>query len=307
MDFSSWSIGIVFAKCLLYLGYAAGIGGPFCLVLSSSNPLFVLRLCRYTLSLVCIGLITALCIFYLQVGSLSDSGLAGITDALMFNILWNSNAGSALVWQLSGFLCLLVGAIFQFRPFVTQQIANQAISQDKWIRVLTGCMLVTGATLIAISIAIVGHTAQLTTQLKFVIGLHVVCVAWWIGSLWPLFEACRILDNVAVFELMNRFSKAAAGFVGVLIVAGAILIYKLVPTWHALVQSDYGRILVVKLILVVMILLIAARHKWQLAPKLLTVPSSIHALRRSIALESVFALTIFVTTAVLTTMVGPEH
>jgi len=81
--------------------------------------------------------------------------------------------------------------------------------------------------------------------------------------------------------------------------------YQLVGSFASMLNTSYGLLLCLKLLFVAGILLIAARHKWQLAPNL-TNELMARKLEHSITLEGCIALTILLITAVLSTALGPE-
>ncbi len=151
--------------------------------------------------------------------------------------------------------------------------------------------------------------------------LHVSAMALWIGGLVALaavtltaFARTAVPDPPLV---LNRFSKMAMTCVGVLIVTGSFQTWRQVGSLDQLRSTDYGRILVVKLLLFVVMLVIAAfaretvfRLTWrepdepdaaEPEPDPIEIDSAkeVRNLRRSVGVEIVFALMVLVTTAVL--------
>ena len=156
--------------------------------------------------------------------------------------------------------------------------------------------------------------------------LHVSAMALWIGGLVALaavtltaFVRTTVPDPPLV---LNRFSKMAMTCVGVLIVTGAFQTWRQVGSLDQLRSTDYGRILIVKLLLFVVMLVIAAfaretvfRLTWrepdepdadepnaaEPEPDPIEIDSAkeVRNLRRSVGVEIIFALMVLVTTAVL--------
>ena len=161
--------------------------------------------------------------------------------------------------------------------------------------------------------------------------LHVSAMALWIGGLVALaavtltaFVRTTVPDPPLV---LNRFSKMAMTCVGVLIVTGAFQTWRQVGSLDQLRSTDFGRILVVKLLLFVVMLVIAAfaretvfRLTWrepdepdadepgatepdadEPEPDPIEIDSAkeVRNLRRSVGVEIIFALMVLVTTAVL--------
>ena len=71
---------------------------------------------------------------------------------------------------------------------------------------------------------------------------------------------------------MHHFGRAAIAVVLLLIGAGVILILQLVGSVQAMIGTPYGLSLCAKLMLVAVILLLAAHHKWRLVPGTLQKP-----------------------------------
>ena len=85
------------------------------------------------------------------------------------------------------------------------------------------------------------------------------------------------------------------------------MLYELFESPMALINSDYGSALLLKLTLVLVILGVAAMNKLMLVPVLIS-SGSIVKLQRSIRYELAIAVAILVATSYLSTIVGPaEH
>jgi putative copper resistance protein D len=87
-----------------------------------------------------------------------------------------------------------------------------------------------------------------------------------------------------------------------LIVAGVYMSYHLAGSFAALIETDYGRALIVKLLLLGLLLALAAANKFRFVPALRSGdPSAARHLSQSIAVEWVIISAVLGTTAVLTT------
>jgi putative copper resistance protein D len=94
--------------------------------------------------------------------------------------------------------------------------------------------------------------------------------------------------------------------VGLLVIAGAIVLVVLLDGVAQLWTSRYGRLVSIKLGLVVALLSLAAFNKLRLTPRLRTGDSSaILIFRHSIEAEMLLAGSILVITAAFTTITGP--
>lgn len=299
MDISPWSLAQVLCKLFIYGGIAAAIGPPFVSRLNQSSPEFTSFIRRFSLILLSSGFIAALLLFFLQVGALADRGLMSMGDELMRSILWRTRAGPSLILQLMGFA---FGWLLVFL-FIGQPQGNVL---SRAIALLIYCL---SFACLVVSLAIVGHTAELSALLQIVIAFHVGLMAWWLGCLAPLRKACLCLPAPTLFSVMNNFSRCAMALVAVLLVSGGILAWQLFAGWQALLATRYGWIFIGKISLVVLILLVAARNKFQLTPRLLNseATDARGKLATTILVEIAIALGILLVTAALTTLSGPEH
>jgi len=158
-----------------------------------------------------------------------------------------------------------------------------------------------GAAIAAAGYAVSGHVAiapprWLTAPALW---LHVLCVAFWAGSLVPLFRLLRAQDERAV-PAIERFSRRAVGVVALIVLAGTAMAAVQVTQLADFVATDYGTRLALKLALVVALLAVAACNRLALTPALRRGrPRAALWLRRSIALELALMAAIVVTAALL--------
>jgi len=142
--------------------------------------------------------------------------------------------------------------------------------------------------------------------------LHVWAAGAWIGGL-----AVVVYLDVAARRtspgggdplpgLVRAFSPVAMASVGVLVLTGSFAAWMHLPAPSALLSTGYGRTLVVKVALVLVVLGLGARNYRVLTPRLGTT-SGDRSLRRSAALELIFAQAVLVATAVLVRLSPTEH
>jgi putative copper resistance protein D len=148
--------------------------------------------------------------------------------------------------------------------------------------------------------------------------LHLVAAAAWIGglaSLILLFAAVRRTDAWAALTLdaARRFSILGIVSVVALVATGAINAWILAGSLHALIVTDYGRVLMLKLAVFVMMLALAAVNRFHLTPRLAIGCSeaaqseSVGHLTRNGAIETVLGLAILAIVALLGTMHPAIH
>ena len=165
-----------------------------------------------------------------------------------------------------------------------------------------------GALLAAASFAAVGHVHALKPDRlpTMLLILHLACVAFWLGALWPLLHVARARDDALTAKLAARFGAIALYAVGLLVGAGLLLAYQLLGSLSALWSSAYGRMLSLKLLLVAALLCAAAVNRLWLTPRLRAGDAAAAAaLRRSIRLEMLVGGLILLVTAAFTSLSGP--
>jgi putative copper export protein len=164
-----------------------------------------------------------------------------------------------------------------------------------------------GGVLVCASYTLAGHTTELQPRalLAGLLLLHLLVAAFWIGSLAPLAVAARRGGPEAAV-LVAAWSRLATIAVPVLLAAGLALAVWTLGGVRALLASAYGRALLAKLALVVVLLGFAALHRWRLTPDLAAGrPGAGRRLARSIALEAVVACLVLYAAAELVSAPPP--
>jgi copper transport protein len=146
---------------------------------------------------------------------------------------------------------------------------------------------------VGLSLAMTGHAATAPPEAltRPAIFLHGLGVTIWIGALAPL-VALVSRPTIAALPVVNRFSRIAALAVGVLALTGLALAIVQLEKPVALVETRYGLILSIKLVLVTGLLALAALNRFRLTPALARDEKGTPALKRSILLEGAIALVI---------------
>ena len=124
--------------------------------------------------------------------------------------------------------------------------------------------------LVGLSFALTGHAATAPPRWLTgpALGLHVLCAAFWLGSLLPLWWSLR-LEPAQAARVLQRFSMVALVAVAVLVTAGSALAWiQLGGDTGALTRTAYGWRLFGKLALVSGLLSLAALNRLVLTPAL---------------------------------------
>jgi putative copper resistance protein D len=150
--------------------------------------------------------------------------------------------------------------------------------------------------------------------------LHLLAAAVWIGglvSLVLLLSVSRRDQTPAGIsfarDAAQRFSTMGIAVVVVVFATGIINAWILVGSWHALIVTGYGRLLMLKVVLFAAMLLTAAANRFWLTPRL-ALPSgsepqyeAVHRLERNSIIEIALALLIFAIVGMLGTLHPAIH
>jgi len=274
---------------ITYCGIAAAIGGGFITLISADLPALRAALCRYCVIGLSLGLLATAAGFFIQVALFAEQGISGLWHWPTAEILWNTTLGSSVQLRLGG---LLVGLVF---CWPRQPRGNRLLALAYGLMVL----------LLSASFTAVGHTLELSPLIRLLLAVHLLFVAGWIGSLWPLLRACGRLPGDELLVLMQRFSRWAIICVPLLGLAGGVMAYQLSGSIEALVGTGYGQLLLVKVVFFMLLLVLASLNKYRWLPALSSDADAVEPLARSIRWELCLALLVFAVTAALSGVLGP--
>jgi putative copper resistance protein D len=136
--------------------------------------------------------------------------------------------------------------------------------RTQWIALLSGAGLVAG-------LALSGHgstgPAPVWHMVSDVVHLLVSCV--WPAGLIPLAIVLRdssSRDNLAA--IVRRFSTWSTAAVGLIVLSGTVNSWLLVGTFHALFDTRYGQVLVLKILFFVGMVLLGGFNRLRLMPRI---------------------------------------
>ena len=127
--------------------------------------------------------------------------------------------------------------------------------------------------------------------------------ALWIGAL-SLLTISRTEQFAELKVSLERFSKHAVVIVSLLLLSGLALMLSLIHSAAELFTTAYGIALILKILLVIGLVAIAAVNKYIIVPRLL-LQTDTAQFQRSVRLEIVVALLLLLLTAYLSTALGP--
>ena len=215
--------------------------------------------------------------------------LAGMTDMTLQAMLLASDAGTALAVRGLGLALVLAGALRGSRN--TQAAA------------------LLGAALIAVSFAFMGHTAADDRRwlLAPALIVHLLAIAFWLGSLLPLTLVSRLEDPSVAGATIERFSQSAVRLVPMILIAGVVMAGVLLPDFSSL-ATPYGVSVMAKSAGFALLMVLAAANKWRFGPGIAAgKPAAAKMFRRCVFAEWFLILIVVLVTAVMTALFSPER
>lgn len=310
MTETHWELAVLLSKLVAYISFVSLTGGLFILILGalrraaepSGTSYLVLwsaparrRLVHLLILYAGVGKLAMVFYFVFQVGQINQNGLAGMFDWFMIKLLAQTTIGAGVGFRLAGFI-VLGAVLLVYRGKLTGD-APPSLSLSLVLLAMLGVLLCCAG------FGALGHVANLSLVDQAVLSLHVLCVGLWIGALYPLFLLCRTEQATAIAPLMKRFGDLAWFITVGLTVAGVYLLTQLLTAPGELFTSAYGRLLLLKLVLVLCLLSLGALNKFRLVPALMSAGTA--PLQRSIKGEMALGIIILIVTAVLSTVTGP--
>lgn len=145
------------------------------------------------------------------------------------------------------------------------------------------------AAVAALSPALVGHTRAIEPVWLLVATdlLHLAAGATWFGGLVGLALVLKALagrERDAALVLV-RFSAVAAGLLGLLAVTGSLMGWRILGGWAPLLDTTYGRLLLVKVGVAAVVAAVAGFNRWRLLPSAAGSRVAGHGARRTAVLR----------------------
>ena len=300
------SVLVLFGSSLFYLyGFNAGA--------ANVPPRRWAWPCRVLLIAAIVALLATIMWVMAETALLTDDAKNAVDPEWLWTIVWGSRIGRVYLLRLA----LLIISLVTLSLVVPRRI--------RWIT-----QAIIGGLLVA-SFAWSGHGARdqgLTGGIHLGADiLHLFAAGVWIGALVPLsilillsFRRQTREDALATYEGLESFSGIGLAVVAVLVLTGAVNSWFLIglERWRALFTTPYGLTLVFKLALFGLMLLLAAGNRFFHSPKLgyalgnretgtnpVALKMALRSLRSSVLTETVLALLVLATVALLGTLEPP--
>ena len=262
-------------QLLLNFGLFVGIGGVlfrFCLAEGIPLPKAAGFVIRFAAGLSAVTAIMLAVLSALEALEVSWEGLAS-GPALLRGVLLTKNLEKATMVSGAVFFALAAGKIGGLR-------AGRLLA-------VAAVFLASGA------IAIDVHTSANVSMVfsRAVLFVHALSLMFWVGALVPL---GALLLSSGSKEPLRRFSAAIPAFLVLLLLSGATLAGVHVQSVAALLTTDFGLVLLVKLLFFLLLLSIAAYNRFFLTSRIFNQES-----RASRFLASFVGLEILLVLAIL--------
>jgi copper transport protein len=262
------------AKLALYVGLFVGIGGVvFGALIAPGHPLPT-RAQTVIAGAMGLGLLAAVLLLALQ-------GLDAL--ALTLAHIWRPD-----VWATGLGTAFGITAVIAALALALGLLAMRLPPRSPLKLIALTALAGTGVALAASGHAGTAEPRVITEPSVF---LHAICVAFWIGSLLPLFVLVRSAQPSDT--ALTRFSRAIPFPLAVLAASGCYLAYVQLDRPDALWTTNYGLVLSAKLALVGGLLALAAANRYRLVPRFERVGrGASRPLAASIAAEFAIAIAI---------------
>ncbi len=205
-----------------------------------------------------------------------------ILDPTIFSIAVYSKGGNAAGLAFFGFALILIARRYDFHRLPL--------------------LLWAGVLLLLISFVWTGHAQKSGLIAQVALSLHLVAIAFWLGSFFPLRRMCSALESENLYKIADRFGTLAIFYVCLLFTSGLVFAYILIGDLSLLLRTVYGNVFLMKITLVSLLLGLGALNKFRLVPLVKLEPAiGAQKLQKSIQIEMLIALLILSFSGFLTT------
>ena len=228
-----------------------------------------------------VGSVISLLMFFSVAGSLGGD-IASVIEPLMLQLALESKSG--------------VGFLTAFISFMVMSMAHRLRGHANRFG-----LLVSSAALL-LSFTMSGHSQLGGFLSQLLLMVHLFGIAFWLGALFPFHWMCLQPDTHNLSIVAHRFGVFAMGYVSLLFSAGVGYAYLLLGDVSLMLTTQYGNVLLSKIVLVAALLSLAALNKFKLVPSLEPRwTPNVRQFQRSIQFEIAIALIILTASSLLTT------
>ncbi|SFF33688.1 Putative copper export protein [Paenibacillus algorifonticola] len=216
----------------------------------------------------------------------------------------------------------MVGRAAWLRPALAALMLLLAYApqrDERWVAPLKWLM----ALLLTVLYPLTGHANASPLFSAAVLShiVHIWTAAIWFGGLVAIISATLKSSfpsaeeqGQTLHQMIKRFSQAALPIIILLAATGVILSLQRLNVWTELVDSSYGRLALLKTLLLVAVIGIGAYHRFSLMPRLTGMgkwaadnTSSAHKFVQAVRVEALLALAAFIVAGMLSSTAPPEQ
>ena len=228
-----------------------------------------------------VGVVTSLLMVLSVAGNLGGD-IDSVVEPLMLQLALESKSGTGYLTAFLGFTGMLIA--YRLRGY-----SNSVGS------------VVSSATIL-LSFTMSGHSQLGGFLSQSLLMIHLFGIAFWLGALFPFRWMCLQPDPHNLNIIAHRFGVFALGYVSLLLSAGLGYAYLLLGDVSLLFATQYGNVLLVKVMLVVSLLSLAALNKFKLVPSLESKQTTaVMRFHRAVQFEIAIVVIILTTSSLLTT------
>ena len=225
----------------------------------------------------------------------------GSATALVSPSVWVDLAGTGFG---IGTLLRLIGAAMVLTS-VTFDAIEPLDDGSFGVRMHGNRLVIAGAIALLISESFIGHTASVAPRFVMAVSdaIHLAAGAIWGTGAALLLATIRRRDRndtLATHSLTARFSQLATVALVAVTISGAVMAWSILRDLDGLVTSEFGRLLIVKVLLVVAIGIVGLQNRRTIIPALdRGDAASIPKLRRNLSIEAALFIAVLGVTAML--------
>ena len=228
-----------------------------------------------------VGSVISLLMFFSVAGNLGGD-IASVIEPLMLQLALESKSG--------------VGFLTAFISFMVMLMAHRLRGHANRFGLLVG------SAALLLSFTMSGHSQLGGFLSQLLLMVHLFGIAFWLGALFPFRWMCLQPDTHNLSTVAHRFGVLAMGYVSLLLSAGVGYASLLLGNVSLMLTTQYGNVLLLKIVLVAALLSLAALNKFRLVPSLKPRwTPNVRQFQRSIQFEIVIALIILTASSLLTT------
>lgn len=225
----------------------------------------------------------------------SGTGLSGITQGALLDDTLGDRVGRALL------LRTVLGAVVATLAIAVVRSAHDGEAPSR--RPLR-LVLVPAALALALAQAFTGHgaTGRAVALSTLATVVHVLAAGAWVGGLVVLAVAVLRADDSSVSDsvrAVNRWSGTLVASVSALVLTGLVQVWRQVGSLDAARDTTYGRLLIAKTVVVLLVLAIGAGARRTITMEADAGERTIRSLRQRVGLELVGAVAIVILTSLL--------